>query len=186
MIYESIVTTCNPDGSMHPAPLGIHWQVDTLIIAPFCPCRTLDNLTHTSQAVINFCDDVRLFAGCLTGRRDWSSRSATTIQGYVLSVALSHLEVQVVKVEADEVRPRFYCKVVHEATHAPFRGFNRAQAAVIEGAILISRLAFLPLNKVQQELDYLKIAIEKTAGEREQEAWQWLMEKYNAFLMENV
>ena len=61
--------------------------------------------------------------------------------------------------------------------HAPFSGFNRAQAAVIELAILSSRLDFLPREKVARETAYLAIAIEKTAGPRETEAWDWLMQK---------
>ncbi|ALG66743.1 DUF447 domain-containing protein [Beggiatoa leptomitoformis] len=184
MIYETIITTCNADGSAHPAPLGIHWQADSLIIAPFRPCRTLENLERNAQAVINFCDDVRIFAGCLTGRREWSSYPAQSIQGHVLTAALSHAEVQVTVVEADAIRPRFHCKILHNATHAPFRGFNRAQSAVIEAAILISRLQFLPLATIQKELDHLQIAVEKTAGEREREAWQWLMDKYKAYQQE--
>ena len=63
---------------------------------------------------------------------------------------------------------------VHEAGHAPYIGFNRAQAAVIEGAILVSRLHMLPLDKVEAEMRYLQIAIDKTAGPEEHEAWGWL------------
>ena len=55
-----------------------------------------------------------------------------------------------------------------------FPGFNRAQAAVIEGAVLVSRLGMLPRDKVETEMDYLQIAIDKTAGPLEQEAWDWL------------
>jgi hypothetical protein len=65
---------------------------------------------------------------------------------------------------------------VHTAQHCPFVGFNRAQAAVVEGAILVSRLRMLPAAKVQAEMDYLQIAIDKTAGPAEREAWQWLAE----------
>ena len=32
------------------------------------------------------------------------------------------------------------------------------------------------MEKITQEMDYLKIAIEKTAGPRELEAWGWLEE----------
>ena len=64
---------------------------------------------------------------------------------------------------------------MHEATHAPFRGFNRAQAAVIEAAVLVSRLHLLPREKVDAELQYLTIAVEKTAGPAEREAWDWLL-----------
>ena len=95
----------------------------------------------------------------------------------VLEAALAHVELEVSHVEEDEVRPRFHCHVVHEASHAPFKGFNRAQAAVIETAILASRLKMLPREKVEQELGYLQIAVEKTAGPREHEAWRLLVEK---------
>ena len=40
--------------------------------------------------------------------------------------------------------------MVHAASHAPFQGFNRAQAAVIEAAILASRLHMLPREKIEE------------------------------------
>ena len=61
--------------------------------------------------------------------------------------------------------------------HAAFRGFNRAQAAVVEAAILVSRLHMLPAEKIDREMDYLRIAVEKTAGPHEREAWRWLVER---------
>jgi uncharacterized protein len=79
-------------------------------------------------------------------------------------------------VSDDVQRPRFYCLTVHQTTHAPFLGLNRAQAATVEAAILVSRLHMLPAAKVERELGYLQIAITKTAGEAELEAWSWLME----------
>ncbi|MGH9904798.1 MAG: DUF447 family spectrin-like domain-containing protein, partial [Pyrinomonadaceae bacterium] len=47
---------------------------------------------------------------------------------------------------------------------------------VLECAILVSRLHMLPREKIESELNYLTIAIDKTAGPREREAWEWLME----------
>jgi hypothetical protein len=61
--------------------------------------------------------------------------------------------------------------------HAPFEGFNRAKAAVIEAAILVSRLHLLPREKIETEIAYLENAVRKTAGPAEQQAWAWLMEK---------
>ena len=52
---------------------------------------------------------------------------------------------------------------------------------MIELAILSSRLSMLPREKVAREIDYLKIAVKKTAGPEEEEAWAWLMEKVRAF-----
>ena len=51
---------------------------------------------------------------------------------------------------------------------------------MLEAAILVSRLHLLPWEKIDAEVKYLTIAIEKTAGPAEREAWGWLMEKINA------
>jgi hypothetical protein len=71
-------------------------------------------------------------------------------------------------------------------TDAPFTGFNRAQAAVIEGAVLVSRLTMLTREKVESEIAYLSIAIDKTAGPSEQQAWQWLMEAVDVFYVRSA
>lgn len=179
MIQETIVITQNSTGVAHIAPMGIHIAADApneFIVLPFRPSTTLNNLLETKTAVINYCDDVRVFAGCLTGRRDWPLKPAEKIAGQVLACALSHTEVELIRLEDDAVRPKLFCKTVHKATHAPFQGFNRAQYSVLEAAILLSRLNMLPPEKIASEIDYLRIGLEKTAGERELEAWAWLMD----------
>ncbi len=181
MIRESIITTLSDEGNVHIAPMGVIWRDGTPVLAPFRPSRTLDNLRRHPFAVINHTDDVRIFAGCLTGRRDWPVGPAREIRGAVLEGTLSHQEIAVDRVEEDELRPRFRCRIVHEAMHRAFQGFNRAQAAVIEGAILISRLDRLPPEKIDAEMNYLRIAIDKTAGPSEREAWGWLEERLAAF-----
>ena len=128
-------------------------------------------------AVANYTDDVRIFAGCLTGRRDWPLAASDHVPVARLAGALAHAELAVTRVSEHEQRPRFHTRVVHRVSHAPFAGLNRAKAAVIEAAILVSRLDFLPREKIEREIDYLRIAVEKTAGAAEQEAWGWLMEK---------
>lgn len=175
MIQETIVTTVNNQGVAHIAPMGIHVGNNEFIILPFRPSTTLNNLLETKTAVINYCNDVRVFAGCLTGRRDWNLKPAEKINGKVLVNTLAHVEVELLRVEEDEARPKLFCKAVHSVNHAPFTGFNRAQYAVLEAAILISRLKMLPLDKVESEISYLRIGLEKTAGEHELEAWGWLM-----------
>jgi hypothetical protein len=176
MIRETIVTTVSAAGTPHIAPIGLIEDADGWIIAPFRPSTTLENLQSVPFAVANHTDDVRIFAGCLTGRRDWRCLPSAHVAAPRLASALSHVELAVARVEDDPQRPRFHCRVVHEATHAPFRGYNRAQAAVIEAAILVSRLSFLPREKIERELAYLGIAVGKTAGPAELEAWSWLIQ----------
>jgi hypothetical protein len=66
-------------------------------------------------------------------------------------------------------------------SHRAFLGMNRARAAVLEAAILATRLDMLPREKIESELAYLQIAIDKTAGEAEREAWDMVMEKIDAY-----
>ena len=94
-----------------------------------------------------------------------------------MTQALAHTELEIVSFDDNAPRACFKGTIVCEQTHSPFRGFNRAQSAVIDAAILVSRLNMLPVEKVQQEVAYLTIAIEKTAGPKELEAWTWLMTK---------
>jgi hypothetical protein len=184
MIRETIVTTQDLDGRVHIAPIGLIEEGDGFVIAPFRPSTTLDNLRANPFAVANYTDDVLVFAGCLTGRRDWPTQPATKVAGAVLVQALAHAELAVERFDDDATRPRFHCRVAHEETHAPFHGFNRAQAAVIEAAILVSRLHMLPAEKIDREIAYLKIAIDKTAGPREHQAWEWLMQRIAEHRME--
>ena len=177
MIRETIVTTADNAGAVHTAPLGLIAEGDGFIIAPFHPSKTLDNLRSVPFAVANYSDDVRVFAGCLTGRQRWPTVPSAEVPVGRLAGALAHAELAVVHVTEDPQRPRFHCRVLRVDNHRPFLGFNRAQAAVIEAAILVSRLDLLSREKVEREIAYLDIAVGKTAGDAEREAWQWLMER---------
>lgn len=176
LIRETIVATIAADGRPHLAPLGLIQHGSMWTIAPFQPSATLANLLAVPEATASHPADVRVFAGLLTGRREWAVEPSETIRPPRLAGALSHWELEVAVLHEDEVRPRFHCRVVHEATHAAFPGHNRAAAAVIEGAILVSRLRMLSREKVDTEMAYLRIAIDKTAGPAEREAWEWLEE----------
>lgn len=176
-IHEVIVTTLLESGQAHSAPMGISEVNGYFIIQPFKPSATYENLKRHRQCTINYTDDVRVFAGSLTGRREWKTIPCQKIEGQYLAHALAHTELDIVSFDDGDPRACFKAKIVGDYTHAPFRGFNRAQSAVIDAAILVSRLTMLPVKKVQQEINYLTIAIEKTAGPRELEAWGWLMAK---------
>ncbi|MEW5963451.1 MAG: DUF447 domain-containing protein [Pseudomonadota bacterium] len=181
LIIETVVTTRGADGVAHIAPLGLIQDGEHWVIAPFAPSRTLDNLRAHPFACASHIDDVRVIAGCVTGRRDWPLVAADRIAGARLADAVSHWELAVVRVVEDAQRPRFLCRRAHAVSHAPWSGYNRAQAAVIELAVLTTRLHMLPPEKIEAEVAYLDIAISKTAGPREREAWGWLMERVEAW-----
>lgn len=174
MIYETVVTTLSGHGTVHIAPMGVRFDGEHVILMPFRPAVTYDNIVATRCAVVNFTTDVRVFAGCVTGRRDWPTLPATEVPCVRLAGALAHAELRLANSSDDPLRPVLTMQRVADTTHGAFTGFNRAQAAVIEGAVLVSRLHLLPREKIETEIAYLKIAIDKTAGPDEHEAWQWL------------
>ena len=176
-IHEVIVTTMSETNQPHLAPMGISEVNGHFIIKPFKPSATYNNLKWHRQCTINYTDDVRVFAGALTGRRSWPTQPCKQIASEYLAQALAHTELEIIDFDDSDPRASFTGRIVSETTHAPFRGFNRAQSAVIEAAVLTSRLHMLSEDKIKQEIAYLTIAIEKTAGDRELEAWGWLMDK---------
>ena len=99
-----------------------------------------------------------------------------------LAACIAHEELAVTHVSGDTQRPRFHCRVARRVAHGAFAGHNRAKSAVIEACILASRLHMLPRQKVESEMAYLQIAIGKTAGPEELEAWGWVKAKIDGHL----
>lgn len=175
MIRETIVTTISEAGAPHIAPMGATPIDGGWLLQPFRPSTTLENFLSTRCGCVNFTDDARIFAGCVTKRKtDWPTVKTEIVDSVRLQAALAIHEVRVERVEDDDTRPKLHCRIVHKANLKPFPGLNRAVAAVLEGAVLVSRLSMLPPEKIDQEWAYLQIAIDKTAGPHELEAWDWL------------
>ena len=179
MIRESIVITTDLKNKPHVTPMGITYDKNKLIISPFIPSKTYLNLKENPYAVINFTDDVNIFVDTLLGKSNFKIKSTKEIKSFYLENALSYVEVKVTKFIENKIRPKFECKILKETSLGSFKGFNRAQLSVIEAAILVSRIKILPVTKIKKEINYLKIAVDKTAGKKEKIAWTKLIKKIN-------
>jgi len=179
MIRESIVITTDLKNKPHVTPMGITYDKNKLIISPFIPSKTYLNLKENPYAVINFTDDVNIFVDTLLGKSNFKIKSTKEIKSFYLENALSYVEVKVTKFIENKIRPKFECKILKETSLGSFKGFNRAQLSVIEAAILVSRIKILPVTKIKREINYLKIAVDKTAGKKEKIAWTKLIKKIN-------
>lgn len=181
-ILETVVVTTDAAGTAHIAPYGLIADGDGWVLAPFRPSPAIANIAENPFAVASSPRDVRVIAGCVTGRRDWPTEHADHVPGRRLSsdYAHAHLELAVDGVVEDAQRPRFRCRVVETVAVTAWPGYNRAQNAVLEAAILSTRLSMLPPEKVATEIAYLSIAIEKTAGPAEREAWGWIIDRIEA------
>jgi len=186
-IFEAVVTTLDGDGRPHVAPFGVRYRGAQVLLKPFRPSATLDHLRARGHAVLNLTTDSRVFASAVCARwlgaKPWPDDALELVATRFVpglrlagAHALAHSELKLAHDDDDAERPTLTLDRVHDASHAPFRGFNRAQAAVLEAAVLVSRLHMLPAAKVDAEMAYLQIAIDKTADEPEQQAWSWLRE----------
>ena len=189
-VRETLVTTKNSDESIKVSPLGVYIDDKILELKPFKPSKSLENILRNESGVINYVDDVRIFASCITSKKiQINFKKVSKIDCSRIEKAISHTEFIVKDIKDDNQRPTIICEPINEETHKMFYGFNRAKSAIIELCILASRLGIIEDSKIKREISYLKIAIEKTAGENELEAWNWLIEyikNYKEDLTQNV
>jgi hypothetical protein len=111
--------------------MGYQLDGGPVILSAFVPSTTLDNLRRDGAAALNLTDEVTVIAGSLTGRRDWPTLATHCVPGWRLSDALAHRELRVIECDGHAKRPWFRLATELEERHRPFRGFNRAQAAVV-------------------------------------------------------
>ena len=121
-IFETIVTVRGDAGRTQVTPLGVRQQGDWVVLAPFKPSLTLDLLLQSRAAVINCTDDVRVFAGCIVGRRDWPLVPATRVDGVRLASCLAHEEIELAEFIDHAQRPHAGSR---GRTHRAFRAGSR-------------------------------------------------------------
>ena len=174
MIIECIVTTLDPAGAANFAPMGVEWGEDRIVLKPFLETTTFRNVSTSRAAVFNLVDDVLLFARAAISSPRFPWRPAERVQGAVLEAACSWYELEVETLDDTPPRSRIEGRIVHRGRGREFIGFNRAKHAVLEAAILATRVHMLPPTQIKEELDRLEVLVEKTAGDREREAWTLL------------
>ncbi len=69
-------------------------------------------------------------------------------------------------------------EVVHMDRHRDFWGFNRAKHAVVEAAILATRMHLIPHDEIAAEFRKLRVIVTKTGGPAEFEAMDFLEARF--------
>ena len=184
MILEGLVTTCDADGRMHLAAMGPEVdeaevaaaRIDRLVLKPFATSQTAVHLARLGAGVFHATDDVLLIAHVVTGVAGSlpACRAATAVQGWVLEDVCRAYEFEIVAADRSGERQRLEARVVATHEGRPFVGLNRARHAVVEGAILVTRVHLLGADEVRRRLAELRVLVEKTGGTREHEAFSLL------------
>lgn len=182
MILEGLVTTIASDGRLHVAAMG-PWiddderaagRITRLVLRPFATSQTAEHLTLAGCGVFHATDDVLLLAG----RRRRGPRAAVAARERGgrprARRRLPAWEFTIADADRSRERHELAARVVMEHAGRPFLGFHRAAHAVVEGAILATRVHLLGVAEVGRRFDDLRVLVEKTGGPREREAFALL------------
>ncbi len=176
MIIETIVTTLNEQGEANFAPMGVTIGDGEILIRPYKDSATYRNLLATGQAVVNLTDNARLFAEGAVSSPEFPAFPANMVRGLVLKDACSYYECSVIQADTAHERADFRCRVVKKGFLREFVGFNRAKNAIIEAAILATRVRFIGVDKILQEYLRFSEIVKKTGAEEEVMAMRYLQD----------
>ncbi len=178
MILEGIVTTLNADGSPNISPMGplVDPSFSHMRLRPFQTSTTYANLKRTSEAVFHVVDDVEMLAKAAVG--DLAPlpelMPTTSVAGVILTGACRWYALRVTSIDDREPRAEFETDVVDRGRLRDFFGFNRAKHAVVEAAILATRVGILPTKEILDEMKRLSVIVEKTGSLQEHRAMDFL------------
>lgn len=178
MIIEGIVTTLDPNGEANISPMGpvLDQSRQLIELRPFAGSRTLANLLVRPSGVFHLTDDALLIAQAVT--KHWVEppllERAIHVPGWVIPAACSWHEFQCGFVDQTNNRAVVKATIVASGRGVDFGGFNRAKHAILEAAVMVSRLDFLPLAEVELALQNAQRLCDKTGGSRERLAFDVL------------
>jgi hypothetical protein len=178
MILEGIVTTLGEDRSVNIAPMGpiVDAEMRSLIFRPYRTSTTFQNLKRHGEGVLHVTDDVLLLAKAAIGKlRDLPPLvDATAIDGKIFADCCRWYAFQVTALDDSEERTRIEAEVIDMGHMRDFFGFNRAKHAVVEAAILATRVGLLQSEEILAQFDALRVLVKKTGGEQERLAFELL------------
>jgi hypothetical protein len=180
LILEGIVVTHDGAGVANIAPMGprVDRAQTRLILRPFQSAQTFRNLKVQPAGVFHVTDDVELLARAAVG--DFISPPPLAAVEHFpcprLADACRWMAFRVVEFDEQSERATIHGEVVACGAIRDFFGFNRAKHAVVEAAILATRIGILPDDELRREMARLAIPVGKTAGEQERRAFAFLQQ----------
>jgi hypothetical protein len=180
VILEGVVTTLDLDGKLNVAPMGpkVGRDPGRFVLRPYQTSTTYRNLKATGEGVLHVTDDVFLIARAAIGMLPEPDTSpASKVRGRILQTTGRYHEFRVVDLDDRSERTTIRIESVAEGTlSGPLFGLNRAKHAVVEAAILATRLEFLDTHEILGEFARLAILVEKTGGPDERLAFGLLVD----------
>ncbi len=184
-ICEGLIVTEKASGQPHLAPMGPFVSPDglQLQLRPFQSSRTFGHLMDRRRGVFHVTDDVELLAQAAIGRVAPSPNFERTPSGsgWYLPSACRWMEFEITQVDVSESRSVMQARVTDVGTLRDFFGFHRARHAVVEAAILATRVGILDREEIETELKRLQVWVDKTGTAAEHRAFQLLCDYVDEF-----
>ena len=192
-VLEGIMTTvaAHPaeaplDQRLNIAPMGpiVSDRFDRFIVRPFKSSTTYQNLKANGAGVFHVTDDVLLIAeaaiGMIRPPIQVPLEPAQQVCGLVLCNVCRYYELQVSRLDDRSQRTHIEMQVVAHRRIRDFAGFNRARHAVLEAAILATRVFQTGPTSVLAEYERLQVIVDKTGSNREHLAMKQLRQYLEA------
>ncbi|MGB6044736.1 MAG: DUF447 domain-containing protein [Pirellulales bacterium] len=180
MILEGIMTTLDADETVNISPMGpiVSDDMQEMLFRPFQTSRTYQNLKRDRHGVFHVTDNVEMIARAAVGQLEPppSMIPTTIFSGRIIDDACRWYAVEVTSLDDSQQRAEITTRVVDQGRLREFFGLNRAKHAVVEIAILATRVHLLPMAQIREDVDRLAVLIEKTGGAAEQAAFAFLDE----------
>lgn len=192
MVIEGLITTSDPDGAVRVSPLGpiVPGDFSWLRLRPFEGSRTLDNLRRSGVGAFHVTDDMELIARAAIHR--WEEPpplqplsdfvKPPPVDAFILTQASRWHAFRIVDILDEEPRRLVECEVVASGRLREMEGLCRAKFAVLEAAILATRVGLVPADEIRREVTRLAPLVGKTAGPGEQRAFALLQTEIDARL----
>ena len=178
LIIEGLLTTWDKRGCVNLSPMGARFDNSetNIQLRPFITSRSYQNLMNSQAAVFHITDDVELIAHSAIGELPEMPELIQLNGGFAtrLKDTCRWFFAQLSSTELIGERSTLHLKVMQTQTVRNFCGFNRAKHAVIEAAILATRVGILPDKQILDELVCLEPWVEKTGGRSERDAFSML------------
>lgn len=186
LIIEGLVTTLAADGAVNIAPMGpiATPAIDWLLLRPFQTSTTFTNLRQHGAGVFHVTDNALMLARAAIGQLAPQPEllPCAALEGRIIADACRWHAFRVERIDDRQPRAQIWARVVDSGSRRDFLGFNRAKHAVVEAAILATRVGILSADEIQAELARLTIWIEKTGSADEHQALALLRRHIDAAL----
>lgn len=182
LIIETILSSCDKDGKINFAPVGVHIPDDTPQLSEadefelflYSGSRTYSNLTEIPEGVINFTDDILSFVEAAVCSPHFPEAQSQFIRPPRMAAAKTVWEFVITSFDQSTEPARIVGKVLLRKEIAGFFGFCRAGNVILEAAILATRLPWVQESKITGAWPQWREIVAKTGGKREKKAFQKL------------